>query len=80
MANNLKLEVILQAVDRVTRPIKAITRGNQELAQAFKATRERLKELDRTQGAIDSFRKLSKDCALTSNQFKEAQARQRSSK
>ncbi|MCC7005177.1 MAG: phage tail tape measure protein [Ottowia sp.] len=77
MANNLKLEVILQAVDRVTRPIKAITRGNQELAQAFKATRERLKELDKTQGAIDSFRKLSKDCALTSNQFKEAQARVR---
>lgn len=77
MAGNLKLEVILQAIDRVTRPIKAMTRGNQELTQAFKATRERLKELDRAQSTIDSFRKLSKESAITSNQFKDAQARVR---
>lgn len=78
MANNLRLQVVLQAIDRATPPIKAITRGNKEVAQALKATRERLKELDRAQTAIDSFRKLSKDSAITSHQFKETQVRVRS--
>lgn len=73
MANQLKLEVLLQAIDKVTQPIKAMTQGNKELARTFRATQEKLRELNKVQENIDGFRKLSKDMGLTSQQFKSAQ-------
>ncbi|MCY1204536.1 phage tail tape measure protein [compost metagenome] len=72
---NLKLEVLLQAVDRVTRPFRSMMGSSSELARAVKATRDQLKDLNRTQANIDGFRKLSKDAAITGNQLRAAQAR-----
>ncbi len=77
MANQLKLEVLLQAIDKVTQPIKVITRGNKELARTLRASQEKLKELNKVQENINGFRKLSKDITLTSQQFKAAQERVR---
>lgn len=75
---NLKLEVLLQAIDRATAPIRNITRGSKGLAGAVKEARDRLKQLERAQGDIDAFRKLNRDAAITSNQLKAAQERVRS--
>lgn len=72
---NLRLEVLLQAVDRVTRPFRAIMGSSSDLAKTVKATREQLKELDRAQANIDSFRKLSKDAAIADNRLRATQAR-----
>lgn len=72
---NLKLEVILQAVDRVTRPFRTIMGSSSDLARTVKATRDQLRELNRTQVNIDSLRKLTKDAAITENQLRGAQAR-----
>lgn len=72
---NLRLEVLLQAVDRVTRPFRAIMGSSSDLARTVKAAREQLKDLNRTQANIDSFRKLSKDAAITENQLRATQAR-----
>lgn len=72
---NLRLEVVLQAVDRMTRPFRAIMGSSSDLAKAVKATRDQLKELNRAQANIDSFRKLSKDAAITENQLGATQAR-----
>lgn len=72
---NLKLEVLLQAVDRVTRPFRSMVGSSSELARAVKATRDQLKDLNRTQAGIDSFRKLSRDAAITENQLRAAQSR-----
>ncbi|QWC87198.1 phage tail tape measure protein [Cupriavidus metallidurans] len=72
---NLRLEVLLNAVDRVTRPFKAIMGSSTELARTVKATRDQLKELNRTQANIAGFRKLSKDAAITENQLSATQAR-----
>lgn len=72
---NLRLEVVLQAVDRVTRPFRAIMGSSSDLAKAVKATRDQLKDLNRAQANIDSFRKLSKDAAITENQLGATQAR-----
>ncbi len=72
---NLKLEVLLQAVDRVTRPFRSMAGSSTELARAVKATRDQLKELNRAQANIDSFRKLSKDAAITENQLRATQAK-----
>lgn len=74
-ARNLKLEVLLQAVDKVTRPFRAITGTSGELARSVKAARDQLKDLNRAQVNIDSFRKLSKDAAIAENQLRAAQAR-----
>lgn len=72
---SLKLEVLLQAVDRVTRPFRSIMGSGSELARTVKAARDQLKELNRVQVNIDSFRKLSKDAAITENQLRAAQLR-----
>lgn len=72
---NLRLEVVLQAVDRMTRPFRAIMGSSADLAKAVKATRDQLKELNRAQANVDSFRKLSKDAAITENQLGATQAR-----
>ena len=45
MANDLKMEVILQAIDRATRPIRAITEESVGLGRALKESRDQLKTL-----------------------------------
>lgn len=72
---NLRLQVILGAVDRVTRPFRTMMGSGSELARTVKATRDQLRELNRTQVNIDSFRKLSKDAAIAENQLRTTQAR-----
>lgn len=72
---NLRLEVLLQAVDKVTRPFRAIMGSSSDLARAVKATRDQLKELNSVQANIDTFRKLSKDVAIAQNQLQATQAR-----
>ncbi|SER25220.1 Phage-related minor tail protein [Azotobacter beijerinckii] len=56
MARDLRLEVILQAVDRATRPIRAVSQGGSELAQTLKQTREALRGLQGQQKDVESFR------------------------
>ncbi|MBT1538305.1 phage tail protein [Ralstonia solanacearum] len=71
----LRLEVVLAAVDKATRPLRNLMGANNDLARAVKATRAQLKDLERTQAGIDSFRKLSRDAAITSTQLKTVRGR-----
>ena len=59
MAQKLKLEVVLQALDRATKPIRAITQGSVGLGRELKTTRDQLKQLQRQQGDISSWRTLN---------------------
>ena len=72
MANQLKLEVLLAAVDKVTRPLKAMTEGAGKTSQEMKKTKERLGELNRQAGLIDGFRKNSAELSKTSAQLDNA--------
>ncbi|QKL82422.1 phage tail protein [Ralstonia solanacearum] len=74
-ARRLRLEVVLAAVDKATRPLRNLMNANNDLARAVKATRAQLKDLERTQAGIDSFRKLSRDAAITGNQLKAVRGR-----
>ncbi len=74
-ARRLRLEVVLAAVDKATRPLRNLMSANNDLARAVKATRAQLKDLERTQAGIDSFRKLSRDAAITGNQLKTVRGR-----
>lgn len=58
MANDLKMEVILQAIDRATRPIRAITQGSVGLGRALKDSRDQLKALQTQQRDVSSWRTL----------------------
>lgn len=58
MARDLKLEVLLSAVDKITAPLRSITRGSSATAQAMKASRDQLKQLQAQQRDISSFRTL----------------------
>ncbi|WOD12777.1 phage tail tape measure protein [Pseudomonas sp. NyZ704] len=59
MAQKLKLEVVLQALDRATKPIRAVTKGSVGLGQQLKATRDQLKQLERQQSDISGWRTLN---------------------
>lgn len=72
---NLKLEVILQAVDRATRPLKAVMQGSKGLSRAVKESRDQLKSLNDQQGRIDAFRSLTRDAKETGDKL--AAARQK---
>ncbi|HMV53625.1 MAG TPA: phage tail tape measure protein [Rhodocyclaceae bacterium] len=56
MANDLKLEVILQAVDRLTAPLKRAVAGSTATARAVKDLRDRVKELNHIQRRTDGFK------------------------
>lgn len=70
--NNLRLQVILNAVDKLTRPFRSAQASSKELATAVQQSRARLKELDTQAGRIDGFRKASAQLAVTGNSLKAA--------
>ncbi|QCT18514.1 phage tail tape measure protein [Jejubacter calystegiae] len=70
--NSLRLQVILNAVDKITRPFRAAQASSRELAAAIQQSRARLKELDNQAGRIDGFRKANAQLAVTGNNLKAA--------
>ena len=56
--NNLRLQVVLGAVDKLTRPFKNAQAASKELANALKASRDNLKKLNEQTASIGGFRKL----------------------
>ncbi|EIQ0360240.1 phage tail tape measure protein [Escherichia coli] len=70
--NNLRLQVILNAVDKFTRPFRAAQASSKELAGAIQNTRNSLKELNKQAGRIDEFRKTRSQLAITANNLNAA--------
>ncbi|MBC1186792.1 phage tail tape measure protein [Kluyvera sp. SCKS090646] len=56
--NNLRLQVILNAVDKLTRPFRSAQASSKELAAAIQQSRASLKALDSQAARIDGFRKV----------------------
>ncbi|CAI2120904.1 Phage-related minor tail protein [Serratia fonticola] len=54
---NLRLQVLLSAVDKISRPFKSMQASNKALAASVKATKDQLKQLDSQAAKIDGFRK-----------------------
>lgn len=72
MANDLKLRVLLNAIDKATRPLRAIQRQSTEAAQALKAARDKLKILNETQKQITGFRELKQGLTSTKTALENA--------
>ncbi|EIZ9483976.1 phage tail tape measure protein [Cronobacter sakazakii] len=69
---NLRLQVILNAVDKLTRPFRSAQASSKELATALQTTRNSLKELNKQAGRIDEFRKTRSQLAITATNLSAA--------
>lgn len=72
MSNNLKLQVLLNAVDRASRPFKAIQTASKSLSGDIRNTQKTLKELNAQAGRIEGFRKTSGQLAVTGQSLQKA--------
>lgn len=72
MSNNLKLEVLLKAVDQATRPFKAIQTASKSLSGDIRTTQQTLRDLNGQASKIDGFRKTSAQLAVTGQSLAKA--------
>lgn len=75
MANDLRLKVLLDAVDKATAPLRQISQGGQDTAKALKATRERLKELNAQQKDVSAWREQNTQARRTAQELDAARAK-----
>jgi TP901 family phage tail tape measure protein len=81
MANDLRLQVLLQALDKASAPLRRIGGGGKEAADGLRKTRDQLRQLNQAQQQVSGFRKLKNDAeasgiALRAAQQRAAQMRQ----
>lgn len=55
---NLRLQVVMSAIDKLTRPFKQARASTQELAASVKQSRDALNQLNQTTAKLDGFKKL----------------------
>ncbi|WP_285160039.1 phage tail tape measure protein [Klebsiella oxytoca] len=72
MSNDVKLQVLLKAVDQATRPFKAIQTASKTLSGDIRDTQKSLRELNSQASRIDGFRKASAQLAVTGQELKKA--------
>jgi len=72
MDNTLKLHVMFEMVDQITKPLKNLLAGNQDLAKSLKTTRDRLKELKRAQQDVSEYQKMRAALGKTATTLKSA--------
>ncbi|OKP03938.1 phage tail tape measure protein [Xenorhabdus eapokensis] len=72
---NLRLQVILSAVDKLTRPFKGAQATNKRLAETIKQSRQQLRELNQQAGKIDGFRKTKQALGSTEHAYRSATER-----
>lgn len=72
---DLRIRMLLEAADRVTKPLKDIAGGAGRASTALKATRDRLREIERVQGDVEAFRKLKSGLATTTEAMEAARQR-----
>jgi TP901 family phage tail tape measure protein len=75
MENALKLRVMFDMVDRITKPLKTVLAGNKDLASSLKQTRRELTELAKKQKSIAEFREMRLGLASTSSQLQAMRTR-----
>ncbi|WP_145506740.1 phage tail tape measure protein [Yersinia alsatica] len=72
MSNNVKLQVLLKAVDQATRPFKSIQTASKSLSGDIRETQKSLRELSGQASRIEGFRKTNAQLAVTGQELKRA--------
>lgn len=77
MSRNLQLQVVLNAIDKATGPIKAIMNSSSGLGKQLKQTRDQLKGLNQQQRDIASYKAQKNAVAETAKKLTEAREKMR---
>ncbi|WP_096837054.1 phage tail tape measure protein, partial [Escherichia coli] len=72
MSNNVKLQVLLRAVDQASRPFKSIRTASKSLSGDIRETQKSLRELNGHASRIEGFRKISAQLAVTGHALEKA--------
>ncbi|HGW5159085.1 TPA: phage tail tape measure protein [Proteus mirabilis] len=75
MSNNLKLQVVLSVVDKLTAPFRSAQESNKRLASAVRQSRDSLKNLNQQASQIDGFRKIKQQLTSTQQAYQSATQR-----
>ncbi|KVA09063.1 hypothetical protein [Burkholderia ubonensis] len=75
MDNTLKLRVMFDMVDNMTKPLQMMLTGNKGLAGSLEATRRELENMAKTQKRIGEFREMRGGLAKTASELKAARER-----
>lgn len=70
--SSLRLQVILGAVDRLTRPFKQAQQGSKALAGAIQQTRDQIKRLETSGNQLNSFQRLTASVNTTRDALAQA--------
>ncbi|KVR30707.1 hypothetical protein WK15_05840 [Burkholderia ubonensis] len=74
MNNSLKLRVMFDMIDNMTKPLRNVLNSNKGLAQSLRQTRSELAELGKQQKAVASFREMRSGLAETTTKLAAAQS------
>lgn len=74
----LSLRVVLDLVDKALSPLKRVSQGSQDATATIKAAREQLKQLQTTQGNVESFKRLQHTLKETESSLLQARQKTRS--
>jgi len=69
---NLRIQVLLAAIDKVSAPFRAVSKASSATSRAFKETRDQLKALDRSQRDLEGFSQLEQGIVSTNLQLRQA--------
>ncbi|WP_096908101.1 phage tail tape measure protein [Escherichia coli] len=72
MSNNVKLQVLLRAVDQASRPFKSIRTASKSLSGDIRETQKSLRELNGQASRIEGFRKTSAQLSVTGHALEKA--------
>lgn len=75
MTKPLKLQVLLNAVDKATAPLRKITASSSKTAKALRENRDQLRALETAQKDLRSFRDLKQQASETGNELRKQQQR-----
>ncbi|MGU3314249.1 phage tail tape measure protein [Sphingomonas sp. M6A6_1c] len=75
MDRDLRIRMLLEATDRVTRPLRDIAGGSRTATAAVAQVKQRLDQLKRTSDDIDAFRKLKTEMRGSESAMQQAQTR-----
>ncbi|WP_257811746.1 phage tail tape measure protein [Burkholderia glumae] len=73
MNNELKLRVVFDMVDRMTRPIRQTLAGSKSLSRALADTKKQLSELQKQQKTVDAVKAIRTEMGQTATKLKAAQ-------
>ncbi|MEY0597810.1 phage tail tape measure protein [Providencia alcalifaciens] len=75
MSKDLRLQVILSAVDKFTKPFKSAQASNKKLAETLRQSKQQLKELNNQAKQIDGFKKTKQSLDSASQVYQQATAK-----